>query len=67
MEQTNEVRLCRDAHRVDGIIPQEFNIEFDGRSCECGKILFYAEACGCPSSKDGKKLKSNPNPNYKGQ
>lgn len=57
MEQEQK---CKEAHRVDGIIPQSHNIEFDQRTCDCGKIFFYKEKCSCPGN-PRYDLKSKPN------
>lgn len=43
-------RVCADAHRVDGIIPQITDLYFDQRRCDCGKLFFYKEKCTCPSN-----------------
>jgi hypothetical protein len=41
---------CLDAHRIDGIIPVD-QMEFDGRTCDCGKLIFHVEDCGCGGNK----------------
>jgi hypothetical protein len=38
---------CLDAHRIDGIIPEPFDQKFDGRVCDCGKLRWTWEECGC--------------------
>lgn len=53
-------RSCSDAHRVDNIIPQATDLYFDGRTCDCKKLLFYIEPCNCPNGGPG-TLKSKPN------
>lgn len=63
LSQTDISKPCRDAHRVNGVIPQIHNIEFDGLTCECGKFLFKKEPCGCPGNPHD-ELKSFPNPDY---
>lgn len=50
---------CGDAHRIGNIIPQSFNVELDGKSCNCGKFKFIKEKCSCPSG--GYLLKQYPN------
>lgn len=58
-----ELELCRDylfvkkpsvdscdksgAHVIDGIIPQPFDRQFDGRTCDCGKLKWVWQECGC--------------------
>jgi hypothetical protein len=51
---------CKDAHKVDGVIPQPNDLQFDGRTCECGKLIFYKEMCTCPSNPH-EVLKTKPN------
>lgn len=38
---------CVDAHRVGGVIPEPFHQQFDGQSCDCGKLKWVWEECGC--------------------
>lgn len=45
-------------HKIDGIIPTLQDIQYDGRTCECGRIKYIAEGCTCNGSKE---LKSYPN------
>lgn len=35
------------AHVIDGVIPQPFDQQFDGRACDCGKLKFVWAECGC--------------------
>ena len=51
---------CKDVHKVDGVIPQPNDLQFDGRTCECGKLIFYKEMCTCPSNPH-EVLKTKPN------
>lgn len=62
-QQTPPPRPCKEAHKVDGNIPNENDIQFDGRTCECGKLLFYAQLCDSCGGKK-MKLKSKPNEEY---
>jgi hypothetical protein len=55
----NETK-CRDAHRVDGLIPGLLDVQFDGRACDCGRVIFFAEQCGCAANPH-MELKSRPN------
>lgn len=34
-------------HVIDGKIPEPFDQHLDGRACECGKLIFKWEDCGC--------------------
>lgn len=63
LSQQSPDRPCKDAHRVDGVVPQIHNLEFDGRTCECGKFLFRKVPCGCPGNPHD-ELKSELNPSY---
>lgn len=51
---------CQYAHKVDGVVPGILDIHLDGRSCDCGRVKFVAEDCGCPSNPH-KELRSKPN------
>lgn len=58
-QQEQERKLCSDAHRCNGVIPQSHNIELDGLTCDCKKFIFRAEKCSCPNG--GTILKQYPN------
>lgn len=62
MNKPEGVKLCKESHRINGIIPQIENVEFDGMTCECGKLIFKAEMCGC--SNPHLELKQYENPSY---
>lgn len=36
---------CKTGHAVNGIVPGEQDVEYSGRVCDCGRILFYKERC----------------------
>ena len=59
MEHQNN-QTCREAHKIDGVIPQEKDIHLAGRNCDCGRISFYVQSCNCPNGGQG-ALKSKPN------
>lgn len=56
---------CRDIHRIDGYIPQSEDLHLDGRVCDCGRMTYRKEYCGCPNN-GGYQLRSDINPNYQG-
>lgn len=59
---------CRDAHRVENTIPSLNNVEFDGQTCNCGRLEFFTEMCACPHNPHLElKSRSNPNYNYQNQ
>lgn len=60
---TEDERTCREAHKIGSVIPSLNNVEFDGKTCNCGKILFVAEQCACPNNPH-LELRSKPNPTY---
>jgi len=60
---TEDDQHCRIAHKVGEIIPSLNNVELDGRTCNCGKLEFYAEMCACPHNPH-LELRSRPNPKY---
>lgn len=43
---------CRAGHAVNGIVPGEQDLEYDGKVCDCGKIVFFKERCGCPHKEE---------------
>lgn len=59
-----EDRKCKGFHGINGAMPQGSDIQFDNITCDCGKIMFYKEPCGCPGSQDGYFLRSKPNENW---
>ena len=63
MDQSLIEMACKTFHGIGGVLPQKMDIHFDGKTCDCGKLLFYAEMCGCPSNKH-LELYSKENPNY---
>lgn len=54
---------CKEAHMVDGVVPQERDNHLDGRTCDCQRMIFISEPCGC-SDGGGYKLRSKPNENH---
>jgi hypothetical protein len=60
---TEDEKNCRVAHMINNVIPAQHNLEFDGQTCNCGKLLFVAEDCACPNNPH-KELRSKPNPSY---
>lgn len=56
---------CGEAHVVEGIIPHDHMVEYDGRVCDCKKILFEKYECGgCSGAIIVWKLRAIQNPNY---
>ncbi len=58
-----EEEKCQGIHRIDGQVPQEQDIQYDGRNCDCGRLTYFLEPCGCPDKKDY-SLRSKPNENH---
>lgn len=54
------VRPCKIAHTIDGVMPTTRDIHFDGRTCDCGKLIHYKELCGCDQKRWDLKSKENP-------
>lgn len=44
---TVEEEKCKPEHRVEGKVPFQNNIELDGKVCDCGRMKYVAELCGC--------------------
>lgn len=65
MENQQQAEKCREYHGINGHMPGSNDIQFDGQTCDCGKLLFYKERCGCPSNVEPTyTLHSKENPNY---
>ncbi len=62
MQYLDSQQPCKGAHRVNGVVPQKKQLEYDGKVCDCGKLIFYKERCNCPSHvTPSYDLKSKPN------
>lgn len=48
---TSDVIPCKTGHAVNGIVPGEQDVEYAGKICDCGKIVYFKELCGCPTNK----------------
>lgn len=59
------LKECKEAHKIGDLIPQFNNVEMADQTCNCGKILYVLEDCGCPANQH-KELHAKENPNYKG-
>lgn len=57
---SEEIILCKNGHSINGIVPTSSDIQYDGQVCDCGKLKFFAEKCGCPD-KNRLELISKPN------
>lgn len=51
---------CIPEHKIRGIVPTILEIKYDGQVCDCGRIKFKSEDCGC-SGNPHKELKQYPN------
>lgn len=60
MEQEQNNTPCKEAHRINNIIPGPNDLHLAGQNCDCGRIAFYLEKCNCPNGGPG-TLKSKPN------
>lgn len=49
---------CAGGHRVDGIIPKIEDYQYNGRTCDCGRLLYKVEGCSCSGNKE---LHAHPN------
>lgn len=59
----SEEKKCPLIHQIDGRTPESTDTHLEGRTCDCGKLIFFLEPCGCPGAKHD-ELKSQPNINY---
>lgn len=58
-----EEEKCKTGHVIDGIVPLERDNQYDGRTCDCQRLIYYSEACSC-SDGGGYKLRSRANENH---
>lgn len=56
---------CREAHTIEGLIPNletwEYAAQFVDKICDCGRIRFEKEDCGCPGQPWKVVARENPN------
>lgn len=63
--ESNQQIPCREVHMINGVVPKPEDIHFDQKICDCGKLQFYKEKCGCPANVEPTyTLKSDANPYY---
>ncbi len=55
---------CKIEHGINGMKPAETDLQYDGKTCDCGKLVYHLEECGCPGKKH-MLLKEKENPDYK--
>lgn len=48
-QEKPDVESCAKAgaHVIDGVIPQPFDEKFNSRTCDCGKLIYHWQECGC--------------------
>lgn len=49
--QENSQPPCSGSHRVNGDVPTVNNLTEQWVVCDCGRIDFRIEECGCPAAK----------------
>ncbi len=54
-----EKQTCNPYHTVNGYVPQLLDVQYNGIVCDCSRVIFYSEMCGC--SMPHLELKSKPN------
>ncbi len=61
---------CKEGHTWNGILPtvdekilEPQHPDLEGLPCDCKKLLFHEEICGCPGKKEW-RIKTEENPNY---
>lgn len=55
-----EQEKCKGGHKVDGKVPMLTDIHLDKRTCDCGRLKYISEMCGCETNKH-LELKQYPN------
>jgi hypothetical protein len=48
---TSDEIPCKTGHAVNGIVPGDLDIVYDQKICDCGRVQFFKEMCGCPTNK----------------
>ena len=57
-----EKKICTPYHTVNGVVPEKSDLHFDNVVCDCNRVVFYSERCGCPANVTPTfELKSKPN------
>ena len=65
MDTSKNVVPCREVHVVNGEIPTSDRIDLDGKTCDCGRLMFVKQRCNCPANVTPTyELKSQENPSY---
>lgn len=52
--------LCEATHRINGAVPTVETVATGPIKCDCGRVVFYSESCGCPGNPK-LELRSKPN------
>jgi len=42
-----EEEKCKGDHKINGVVPLPLDIQYDGVICDCQRIKFYTQMCGC--------------------
>ena len=53
---------CDGIHKIGDKVPQIYDLQFDGMTCNCKKFIYFKQKCDCSDTKFD--LKSQPNPDY---
>lgn len=48
--ELNQQIPCREVHVINGIVPKPEDTQYDQAVCDCGRLQFYLEKCGCPAN-----------------
>lgn len=54
---------CLGGHKINGVAPADYDQHFHNKVCDCRRVLYSWEPCGC-KAKNEYKLVSKANPNY---
>lgn len=55
--------VCRYGHTINGIVPNTNELQYKDRICDCGKIKYNVQPCGCSGVKHD-ELRAVENPDY---
>ena len=55
--------ICRYGHTINGVVPLNTELNLGDTVCDCGKIKYVVQLCGCSGIKHD-ELRATENPDY---
>jgi hypothetical protein len=59
---SQEYYYCSQGHTVNGFVVSPMDLQYDGQVCDCKKIVFVKELCGCTNN-EHEEIKQKENVN----